>query len=118
MAPARRAHFASATPRLYVRKVDNFKHALDPDHVRAALREKNGEILKLKSNGKAFDHLLETRNVMQGAYDSIPILKKYLGDPCLTRAQRDAVELELGELSRLVDQAEDILREPAGSSRK
>ena len=99
----------------YVSKFDGYKHALDLDHLKAALAEKNGVVLKINpKNGLPFDHLLETRNAMNGLYDRIPLLKKYLGDPSLTPEQRDLIKKELGEISTLLDRAEQILGENAG----
>lgn len=80
--------------------------------------EKGGGVIKINpKNGLPFDHLLETRNAMNGLFDRIPLLKKYLADPNLTAAQRAAIEGELGEISHLLDRAEQILGELAGSVR-
>ena len=54
---------------------------------------------------------------MNGLFDRVPILKKYLSDPNLSPAQRAAIEGELGEISNLLDRAEQILGELAGSVR-
>ena len=97
----------------YVRRVDNYKHALDPNHVRAAAKEKAGEILKRKPDGAPFDHLGETRRAMAGAKDHIINLKKHLSDPNLSQADRAVIEEELRLLSRMLDQAEGILGELA-----
>jgi hypothetical protein len=97
----------------YVRRADNFKHALSREHVLAALAEKQGKTVKLKRDGTPFDHLQETRNAMHGAKMRINALKKYLTDPALTSEQRRIIEGELGELSQLLDGAERILGELA-----
>jgi hypothetical protein len=55
--------------------------------------------------------LEETRNYMQGAYDRILLLKKYVGNPQLSAAERAVIEDELGELSKMLDTAENILGE-------
>ena len=97
----------------YVRRVDDFKHALDPNHVIAAAKEKAGEVLKLRPDGIPYDHLTETRNAMQGAKRHINNLKKHLSDPKLSSADRAIIEGELGELSKILDGAEGILGELA-----
>ncbi len=99
---------------IYVRRVDDFKHPLTVEHVKAALIEKGGGIVKLNPvTGLPYDHLLETRNAMHGALDRIQLLKKYLSDPNLTTEMRSAVQSELGELSKMLDNAEQILGELA-----
>ncbi|GIW99520.1 MAG: hypothetical protein KatS3mg111_2853 [Pirellulaceae bacterium] len=97
----------------YARRIDEYKHALDIDHVRAAAREKAGEIVATKKSGVPFDHLNETREAMHGVHERIPLLKKYLSDPNLTPEQRAAIEAELSEASKLLDRAERILGESA-----
>ena len=98
----------------YKRRVDGFKHALDPDHVKAALKEKKGGIVKINpKTGIPYDHLTETRNAMKGALQQIKQNKKFLGESGLSPATRRAIELELGELSRLYENAKWILGESA-----
>ena len=98
----------------YVRRVDDYKHALDPDHVKAALREKGGAVTGINpKNGLPWDHLSETRNAMAGAKERLIQLKKYSSDPGLSPQLRAAVESELGELSKMLDNAEKILGELA-----
>jgi hypothetical protein len=98
----------------YVRRVDDFKHPLEAEHVKAALVEKNGGVVKINpATGLPYDHLLETRNAMHGAFDRIQLLKKYLSDPDLPAAMRSAVQSELAELSKMLDNAEQILGELA-----
>ena len=112
---------ASGGPRMrspsygnYVRRVDDFKHALEAGHVKAALVEKGGGVVKINpATGLPFDHLLETRNAMHGAFNRIQLLKKYLSDPNLTAEMRSAVQSELSELSKMLDNAERILGELA-----
>src|SRR5581483_6324121 len=42
----------------YVPRVNDYKHALDPDHVKTALKEKQGMITGMSPRtGKAWDHL-------------------------------------------------------------
>ena len=48
---------------------------------------------------------------MRGAKERIALLKKYLSDPNLSPEMRAAVQEELGELSRMLDNAERILGE-------
>lgn len=50
---------------------------------------------------------------MSGALKRIGLLKKYLTDSSLSDELRDAVQSELGELSKLLDSAERILGELA-----
>jgi len=82
--------------------------------VRAAAREKVGQVVARKADGTPFDHLTETRNAMHGLWERIPLLKKYLSDPNLTAAQRAAIQNELSQASRMLDNAERILGEAAG----
>jgi hypothetical protein len=98
----------------YVRRVDDFKHALSPEHVKTALLEKEGTTVKINpKTGRPYDHLGETRRAMHGAFDRIALLKKYLSDPELSTELRTAVQSELGELSNMLDNAERILGESA-----
>ena len=50
---------------------------------------------------------------MSGAKERIIQLKKYLIDPDLSQQMRSAVQAELGELSRMLDNAESMLGELA-----
>jgi hypothetical protein len=97
----------------YVRRVDDYKHALDPNHVKAAMLEKKGVVVARKADGTPFDHLTETRAAMRGARDRTILLRKYLSDPNLSAGMRAAVESELKELSKMLDYAEEILGELA-----
>jgi len=95
----------------YTRTVDRYKHALSPEHVRAAAREKAGEVVARKPDGMPFDHLTETRRAMAGAKERIKKLKKHLGDPNLTSEQRSIIESELSEFSHMLDLARAMLGE-------
>ncbi|QDU60465.1 hypothetical protein Pan216_13060 [Planctomycetes bacterium Pan216] len=97
----------------YVRRVDNYKHSLDPRHVKSAAREKAGEVVSRKESGVPYDHLTETRNDMASAKRHIVNIKKHLSDRNLSKANRAIIEGELGELSNLLDNAENILGELA-----
>lgn len=95
----------------YVRRAEGFKHQLDSEHVRAARREKSGEVVSRKPDGTPYDHLKETREAMTGAKAHILIIKKHLGDPRLSPGDRATIESELKELSLMLDRAEFILGE-------
>ena len=98
----------------YVPRVRDFEHALNPEHVKTALREKNGIVTGINPvTGKAWDHLTETRNSMNGAKRHILQLQKFLGHSDLTPEVRAVAEAELGLLSRMLDSAEKILLELA-----
>ena len=97
----------------YIPKIEGYRHALEVDHVKAALREKGGEVVMLKSTGIPYDHLLETRQAMHGAKVRIIVLKKHLTDPNLNSGTRVLIEKELGTLSIWLDRAEEILGELA-----
>jgi hypothetical protein len=95
----------------YKRRADDYKHALDPDHVKAAAKEKKGQVVARRPDGKPYDHLTETRANMVGARDRILHLKQLLAESTLDPSVRSQAESELGELSRLLDNARQILGE-------
>ena len=65
----------------------------------AAKRELAGE-----STG--FDHITKIRNAQRGFVNRIDMIKRQLGNPNLSPAERQILQKELGEASRLLDHSE------------
>ena len=68
-----------------------------------ARRELRGEVVKLKSSGRPWDHVKEVRQAQRGLETKIQSIKRRLTHPSTSVDQRAALEIELGEASRLLD---------------
>jgi hypothetical protein len=91
---------------------DGYQHALHPDHIRAAVKEKSGEITGYNpKTGKPWDHLKETRAAIKGVSDAIDDIKDKLKYLNLKPEQRSLLEKELSRLSILRDRARHMLGE-------
>jgi len=82
---------------------DKFKHPTDRKHLSAAGRERKGQVVSRKADGKPFDHVSEVRNAQRGLRKRIVRIKRQLGDSSLSQTQREALTRELGEASRMLD---------------
>ena len=83
------------------------KHALSPEHVKWALKDKQGIGSGINpKTGKPNKHLKEVRNALNGAINNMKIVKKTLGDPKLNPEQRVSLEKDLyftrGEIGRFL----------------
>jgi hypothetical protein len=94
------------------RKTDHYKAHLKRRDLEAARRELHGEVVARKATGVPYDHLDEVQNAQRGLADRIRKLKRALGAPGLDEAQREALQRELGEASRLLDRSEGYVPRP------
>jgi len=90
-------------------KTDQYKEHLTDDDLDAARREANGEIVARKLDGTPYDHIKEVRETQRGLLKRIERIKRKLGFPSLSAAEREALLKELGEASRLLDKSEEFL---------
>ena len=86
---------------------DRYKKHLDESHLDAARRELNGEVVKVNpKDGEPFDHVTEVRNAQAGLLKRIKWVKRKMDSGDLSEAEREALEEELSELSKLLDHTE------------
>jgi hypothetical protein len=90
-------------------KTDRMKEHLTDRDLDGARRELNGEVVKLKSSGKPWDHVDEVRNAQRGLVRRINQLKRLLGDSRVSDADRAAYQSELSEASKLLDHSEQFV---------
>ena len=91
---------------------DGFKHALSPEHVKWALKDKNGIGSGINPmTGKPNNHLTEVRNALNGVIKNLGKVIKKLGDPKLKLAERVALEKDLSTLSKMRGLVRKVLGE-------
>lgn len=95
-----------------VRKTDRIKQHATPRDLDAARRELGGEVVKRKPDGTPYDHVGEVRDAQRGLLNRIETIKQRLGYPGLTQVEREALQDELGDASRLLDHTEDFAPRP------
>ncbi|MEU8229173.1 putative T7SS-secreted protein [Actinoplanes sp. NPDC048967] len=91
------------------RKTDRIKEHLTEKDLDAARRELDGEVVARKPDGTPWDHVDEVRNAQRGLVNRIRQLKREVGDPHLSAAERADAQAELGEASRLLDHSEQYV---------
>jgi hypothetical protein len=91
------------------RKTDRIKEHLTEKDLDAARRELDGEVVARKPDGTPWDHVDEVRNAQRGLVNRIRQLKREVGDPHLSEAERADAQAELGEASRLLDHSEQYV---------
>jgi hypothetical protein len=69
----------------------------------AARRELNGEVVKLRPDGKPYDHVAEVRQTQNKLQHRIDALKRLIGDTRVSEADKAIAQQELSEASRLLD---------------
>ncbi|MGW4941857.1 putative T7SS-secreted protein [Actinoplanes sp. NPDC004185] len=99
----------SAPARSAPRKTDRIKEHLTEKDLDAARRELDGEVVARKPDGTPWDHVDEVRNAQRGLVNRIRQLKREVGDPHLSEAERADAQAELGEASRLLDHSEQYV---------
>lgn len=75
----------------------------------AAKREAEGEIVKVKKNGKPWDHVDEVENSQRGLLNRIEKINKILRDPKTSPEDRAKLHKELSQASKLLDLSEEYL---------
>ena len=91
---------------------DGFKHALSPEHIKWALKDKKGMGTGINpKTGKPNDHLTEVRNALKGVINNLKKVKKKLGFSNLKPAERIVLEKDLNTLSKMRERVKRILGE-------
>ena len=70
-----------------------------------------GEVVKLKTSGKPFDHVTEVREALQGVKNEIEALKQQLSR-YLDAATKEALTKQLDKLKSLNDRVMKVLFQP------
>jgi len=90
-------------------KTDGIRENLDKDTLEAARRELKGEVVVRKTRGQPFDHVMKVRNAQRGLLNRIEKIKSKLEDPNLLDNERQALEDELSDASKLLDYTEKFV---------
>jgi len=78
---------------------------LDTEHVDAASRELNGEVVKTNPrDGRPYDHVTEVRNAAMGLQKEADRIKSMLGSGDLTKKARGALETNLRQANQKLDE--------------
>ncbi len=88
---------------------DRAKEHLTDRDLDAAQRELRGEVVKRKPDGTPWNHVQEVRETQNKLANRIEVLKRQLGDTRLSGAQKEAVQSELSEASRLLDHSKQFV---------
>ena len=87
--------------------IDAFRDVLEPRHLDAFRRERNGEIVARKPDGTPYDHVPEVNNAIRGLENTMQSIQNKLGSPSanLTAAERQSLTDRYAAGSRLLDYA-------------
>ncbi len=104
------AIFAAVKAAQWLGPTDNLKHATDAKHLDAARIEQRGGSVGINpKTGKSWDHLKEVQNAQRGLVNRIQAIKSRLADASLSDTEREALQRELSEASKLLDRTEETL---------
>ncbi|MGX1776472.1 polymorphic toxin type 28 domain-containing protein [Nocardia brasiliensis] len=90
-------------------KTDKIKEHLTDRDLDAARRELNGEVVARKPDGTPWDHVREVRDAQNGLVNRIGQIQRKLGDSRTSGTERQELERELSEASRLLDYSEQFV---------
>ncbi|MFB8282605.1 polymorphic toxin type 28 domain-containing protein [Nocardia colli] len=90
-------------------KTDKIKEHLTDRDLDAARRELNGEVVARKPDGTPWDHVHEVRDAQNGLVNRIGQIQRSLADSRTSAAERQELERELSEASRLLDYSEQFV---------
>ncbi|MGF1660857.1 MAG: polymorphic toxin type 28 domain-containing protein [Kineosporiaceae bacterium] len=100
------------TPTRRARPVDAAKEHTTPKDLDAARRERAGEIVARRSDGRPFDHVTEVVETQQRLLRRIGLINRRLGWIELSDAERARLLTELADTSRLLDHTEGFVPRP------
>lgn len=107
--PFTRALIGGVVDRAQPTRTDVYKGILDDAHLDAARRELQGEVVARRSDGTPFNHVGEVREAQRGLFKRIQSINNRLGNPEIDASERDLLQKELGEASRLLDYSEKFV---------
>jgi RHS repeat-associated protein len=90
-------------------RLDNLKEHTTNRDLDAARRERQGEVVRRRSDGTPFDHVQEVQNAQNGLLNRIKDVNKALSQPNLTQEEIDELLALLSELSHLLDLTEGFV---------
>ncbi len=99
--------------------IDGQKSHLTRKDLHSARKEASGEVVKVRDDGKPFNHIQEVNDAQQGLKKTIVKLKKGLNEN-YSPLEKARIEKEISEASKLLDLSEEFLPSkpfiPPGSS--
>jgi RHS repeat-associated protein len=93
-------------------KTDRQKEHLTERDLDAARREAKGEVVARKPDGTPYDHQHEVKDAQNGLLNRIQEINNKLSHPNTPAAEREALQRELSEASKLLDHSEGYLPRP------
>ncbi|MFE7312676.1 putative T7SS-secreted protein [Streptomyces sp. NPDC057555] len=87
-------------------KTDRLKEHLTEKDLDAARRELDGEVVARKSDGTPWDHVNEVREAQDGLVNRIERIKRQLNDSRISDGEKQSLQSELSEASKLLDHSE------------
>lgn len=90
-------------------KTDRLKEHLTEKDLDAARRELNGEVVARKGDGTPWDHVNEVREAQNGLLNRIERIKRQLDDTRISAEEKQNLQSELSEASKLLDHSEQYV---------
>jgi hypothetical protein len=102
---------AGRTSTLVQKAVNSIKDHMNKMDLIGAKRELNGEVVKLRPDGKPYDHVGEVKAGLDSVRNAIKALQSELkNNNSLSDSARAAAENALSKLSKFKEEVEDFLK--------